>query len=70
MKEIASILLAIAVFVGSNPYFEHDYVGNKNTKKFHKISCWTLPKEENRIYFDEREDAIEEKFKPCGNCKP
>lgn len=46
------------------------YIGNINSHKFHKSICKTLPKEENRIYFNSREEAIDEGFDPCGNCDP
>ena len=46
------------------------YIGNKNTKKFHLPSCYTLPKEKNRVYFSSRDRAINRNFKPCQNCNP
>lgn len=46
------------------------YIGNVNSHKFHESTCKTLPKEENRIYFNSREEAIDEGFDPCGNCDP
>ena len=44
------------------------YIGNKNSKKLHSPDCDSLPKEENRVYFDSYEEAAEEGFTPCGNC--
>jgi len=46
------------------------YIGNSNTHKFHLPSCKTLPSEENRVYFGSREEAIEEGYAPCKNCRP
>lgn len=46
------------------------YIGNINSKAFHKESCKTLPAEKNRVYFDTRDEAIEQGYHPCGNCKP
>ena len=46
------------------------YIGNKNSKVFHLDSCNTLPAEQNRIIFKDREDAIDSDFRPCGRCKP
>ena len=46
------------------------YIGNKNSKKFHSIDCASLPAERNRVYFDSREDAISEGYSPCGSCNP
>lgn len=46
------------------------YIGNKNTKKFHSPSCYSLPYEKNRVYFDSRSEAINSGYSPCGNCHP
>jgi len=46
------------------------YIGNKNTKKLHLPTCRTLPKEENQIQFDSRQNAINEGYAPCKNCNP
>lgn len=46
------------------------YIGNINSKVFHKPDCWSLPGEENRIYFSTREEAENQGYKACGNCKP
>lgn len=46
------------------------YIGNRNSKIFHKDTCSSLPKEENRIYFESRAQAVENSFTPCSRCKP
>ena len=47
-----------------------EYIGNRNSKKFHLPTCKNLPAEKNRIYFDSRQAAVEAGQSPCGNCKP
>jgi len=47
-----------------------EYIGNRKSKKFHVTTCRTLPKENNRTYFSSREEAVNEGYAPCGNCKP
>lgn len=47
-----------------------EYIGNKNSKKFHLPTCKNLPAEKNRIYFDSRHAAVDAGQTPCGNCKP
>ena len=47
-----------------------EYIGNKNSKKFHLPTCKNLPAEKNRIYFDSRQAAVDAGQSPCGNCKP
>ena len=46
------------------------YIGNKNTKKCHRTSCHTLPKESNRVYFKSRDKAVSSGYAPCKNCNP
>ena len=46
------------------------YIGNKNTKTFHKSTCGSLPAEQNRITFNTRQEAIDAGYTPCGSCKP
>ncbi len=46
------------------------YIGNVNSKKFHRESCSSLPAESNRVYFESREEALSNCYEPCGNCNP
>lgn len=47
-----------------------EYIGNKNSKKFHLPTCKNLPAEKNRVYLSSRSEAVQKGFDPCGNCKP
>ena len=44
------------------------FIGNKNSKTLHGPGCGSLPKEENRVYFDSYQEAIDAGYKPCGSC--
>lgn len=46
------------------------YIGNINSKVFHRPDCGHLPLEKNRIYFDSRSIALDEGYTPCGFCNP
>jgi beta-lactamase superfamily II metal-dependent hydrolase len=46
------------------------YIGNKNSKTFHLSTCSSLPAEQNRVYFDSRQEALDAGYTPCGVCKP
>lgn len=46
------------------------YIGNKNSLVFHIASCSSLPKEENRIYFSDRNSATSNGYTPCKKCSP
>ena len=47
-----------------------EYIGNKNSKKFHLPTCKNLPAEKNRVYLSSRQEAINGGYDPCGNCDP
>lgn len=46
------------------------YIGNKNTKRFHLSTCSTLPADKNRISLKNREDAVNLGYIPCQKCNP
>ncbi|MCL2287629.1 MAG: MBL fold metallo-hydrolase [Candidatus Bathyarchaeota archaeon] len=46
------------------------YIGNKNSKTLHLQTCSSLPQEQNRAYFDSRQEAIDAGYTPCKTCKP
>ncbi len=46
------------------------YIGNANSKKFHRPDCSGLPNAENRVRFDTRPEAAAAGYEPCGICKP
>lgn len=56
--------------VNTEDSVEITYIGNVNTKKFHLPSCNTLPANKNRIFFIDRNKAIEEGYVPCKKCNP
>lgn len=49
---------------------EDAYIGNKNTKVFHRPDCSYLPAEKNKVKFSTRSEAVELGYAPCGTCKP
>lgn len=50
----------------------NNYVGNSNTKKFHKPSCSSVAdiSPEHKVYFSTREQAINAGYVPCKRCNP
>ncbi|BCW98066.1 MAG: hypothetical protein KatS3mg024_0893 [Armatimonadota bacterium] len=46
------------------------FVGNKISKKFHRLDCRFLPAEDNQVPFPSREEALRAGFVPCRVCKP
>ncbi len=52
---------------------EADYIGNKNTKKFHHPWCSSVNdmKEKNKLYYHgNRDDLINKGYVPCKRCNP
>lgn len=45
------------------------YIGNKNSKKVHAADCSGLPAEENRVCFDSLQDALDQGYTICGQCR-
>ncbi|MBQ6098480.1 MAG: thermonuclease family protein [Methanobrevibacter sp.] len=48
------------------------YVGNANTGKFHVSSCSSVSKmsEGNKVFFSNRNDAVNQGYVPCKRCNP
>jgi hypothetical protein len=48
------------------------FIGNSNTMKFHRAGCSSVNKmkDEHKVYFATREDAINGDYVPCKICKP
>lgn len=51
---------------------DSEYVGNRNTKKFHYAECSSVSdmKDNNKVFFDNRNDAVSKGFTPCKRCNP
>lgn len=53
-----------------NTEAEARYIGNINSKVFHKPTCGSLPADKNRVHFESRNEAIQQGYKPCQKCNP
>lgn len=49
---------------------EITYIGNKNSKVFHTDMCTGLPKKQNQIIFNSKEDALDVGYRACRSCNP
>lgn len=47
-----------------------EYIGTKTSKTVHTSDCRHVPKEENRAYFDNFQQATNAGYKACKVCKP
>jgi len=52
--------------------YEEYYVGNINSKVFHRPSCRLIKKlrNDNLIFFKSRQRVLQLGFRPCGVCRP
>lgn len=50
----------------------YTYVGNNNSYKFHYSYCPSAQSisQDHLVYFQSRQDAIQQGYHPCGNCNP
>lgn len=48
------------------------YVGNKNSKKFHRAACeWVAQMHPgNKVCFSNRQEALNAGYEPCKSCNP
>ena len=56
----------------SSPEYGLGYVGNKNTRKFHRVGCGSVAKMKasNKVSLKSRDDAISRGYSPCNRCNP
>lgn len=47
-----------------------EFVGSKIAKRFHSLNCASIRnlKEENKVFFNTRDDALKNGFKQCKLC--
>jgi micrococcal nuclease len=62
----------LGIWTGKAPAPEPYYVGNSNSKRFHRPNCPSGKKtrQERRVIFNTRKDAFWEGYSPCKRCKP
>lgn len=76
MKMIMTLLLLftlLAPLLSTEAFSaEAACVGNVKSLKFHYEDCrWAKKmKEENKVYFETREEALEQGYVSCGSCNP
>jgi hypothetical protein len=47
-----------------------NFIGNKSSGKFHRLTCEYVPSKANHLYFRTREEAIAAGQVPCKVCSP
>ena len=66
LSTLAVLLLAAAVLAAPQ------YVASVNKEPFHRISCRWAQKisPKNAVYYNTREEAVQDGHRPCKVCKP
>ena len=66
---LATLLLVVAAAAN---VFASTYVGNARTHKFHYEWCRYVGRmnESNKVYFEDRDDSIDQGYVPCKVCQP
>lgn len=66
LSTLAVLLLAAAVLAAPQ------YVASINKEPFHRISCRWAQKisPKNAVYYNTREEAVQDGHRPCKVCKP
>ena len=66
LSALAVLLLAAAVLAAPQ------YVASINKEPFHRISCRWAQKisPKNAVYYNTREEAIQDGHRPCKVCRP
>ena len=71
-KLLSATLTAILIVTVAVVCYAASYVGNARTYKFHYAGCRyvRMMASYNKVYFNDREDAIDEGFVPYKVCQP
>lgn len=71
LKRLALSILAV-LFLAAAVLAAPQYVASINKEPFHRISCRWAQKisPKNAVYYNTREEAIQDGHRPCKVCKP
>lgn len=72
MKVLRKILPLTLLFTMAIAAMAWAYVGNARSGIFHTDDCRYVYRmnESNKVYFDDRDDAIDAGYRPCKVCQP
>lgn len=71
-RRILPLVVVLLVACSAATVLASTYVGNARTHKFHYSDCRYVGEmnENNKVYFDDRDEAIDEGYVPCKVCRP
>ena len=67
-----AVLTSFVIFSAIMPVSAFNYIGNRNTHRFHYPNCSSVSEmnPSNQVVINSREEAIAEGYVPCKRCKP
>jgi len=71
-RKVLPLIVVLLVAFSAATALASTYVGNARTHKFHYSDCRYVGQmnEDNKVYFDDRDEAIDEGYVPCKVCRP
>lgn len=69
VKKILPLTLLFALLIAAMAWA---YVGNARSQIFHTDDCYYVSRmnENNKVNFEDRQDAINAGYRPCKVCRP
>lgn len=71
-KHIVLFIMVLSMLVAPLSAYAETYVANSRSGIFHYQGCqWEQKmREENRVYYEDRNDCIADGYRPCKVCRP
>lgn len=72
MNVLRKILPLTLIFTLAIAAMAWAYVGNARSHIFHTDNCYHIDRmnDSNKVYFEDRQDAIDAGYRPCKDCQP
>jgi len=71
-RKLLPIIVVLLIACSAATALASTYVGNARTHKFHYADCRYVGEmnDNNKVYFEDRDEAIDEGYVPCKVCRP
>jgi outer membrane biogenesis lipoprotein LolB len=71
-RKLLPIIVVLLIACSAATALASTYVGNARTHKLHYADCRYVGEmnDSNKVYFEDRDEAIDEGYVPCKVCKP
>jgi len=71
-RKLLPIIVVLLIACSAATALASTYVGNARTHKLHYADCRYVGEmnDNNKVYFEDRDEAINEGYVPCKVCRP